>query len=287
MKKIQKKIKLLILLIIIIVGGAGFCYFENNNIVVTKFEYKNSKVPQEFDNFSIVQISDLHNKEFGQDQKNLIDKVKGISPDIIVITGDLIDRRRYDLETAMEFVNQAVQIAPVYYVSGNHEAWSGKYEKIKEQLISVGVNVLEDDCTEINRGESIISLLGASDPDFLTSNYIDGTNLSNMVSTLEKWKDKDEFKILLSHRPELLDLYAANNMDMVFTGHAHGGQFRIPFVGGLVAPDQGLFPKYDSGEYVQDNTTMYVSRGLGNSIIPVRIFNRPEIIQVTLKIKNS
>ena len=220
---------------------------------------------------------------FGDEQDKLIGKVEDLSPNIIVITGDLIDRRRYNLEKAMLFINSAVKIAPVYYVSGNHEAWSGKYYEIKERLIDAGVIVMEDSKLDITRGNNSIKLLGLSDPDFLTSDYIDGTDTSKVEEKLKEWSEIEGFKILLSHRPELFDLYSENNIDMIFSGHAHGGQIRLPFVGGLVAPDQGLFPKYTAGSYTSNTSTMYVSRGLGNSLFPVRVFNRPEIISVTLK----
>lgn len=260
-----------------------FLYWQNNDIVVTEFEYKNGKIPAEFDGFSIVQVSDLHNKQFGKNQQKLITEIERANPDIIVITGDLVDRRKYNLETSMEFVNQAVKYAPVYYVSGNHEAWSGEYETIKDSLVKAGVTVLDDEETDITRGSSKISILGLKDPDFRTSSYIEGTDSRELEAQLQKWSHEESFKVLLSHRPEMFEFYMINNMDIVFSGHAHGGQFRIPFLGGLVAPDQGLFPKYSGGRYEGENTTMFLSRGLGNSIIPVRLGNRPELIKVTLK----
>jgi len=260
-----------------------FCINQNNSITITKIDYENNKIPQEFEGYTIVHISDLHNKAFGKKQERLLKKIRRSSPDIIVITGDLIDRRNYDLDTAMIFAKGAIEIAPVYYVSGNHEAWSGDYENISKQLRNVGVHVLDDTKAEIVKGKGTLEILGLSDPDFLTSSYIDGTNLSHLKETLINLGDDSVFQILLSHRPELFDLYAGENMDLIFSGHAHGGQVRLPFVGGLVAPDQGLFPKYTSGSYIQKKSTLIVSRGLGNSIIPLRLFNRPEIIVVTLK----
>lgn len=280
--KKQKYISLIILFIIFV-----FVIWQNNSSTTTASDYSSSKIPLEFNNFTIAQISDLHNKRFGFKQSRLLKKLDTASPDIILVTGDLIDRRKYNLDAAMVFIKGALRIAPVYYVSGNHEAWSGQYSEIKENLQEAGVIVLDDAKTELARGDSSIIISGVSDPDFLTSSYIEGTDTSSMEEVLKKWSDIDEFKILLSHRPELFNLYVENNMDLIFTGHAHGGQFRIPFIGGLVAPDQGLFPKYTSGSYIKNNSTMYVSRGLGNSIIPVRIFNRPEIVVVTLKAGKS
>jgi predicted MPP superfamily phosphohydrolase len=276
--KKQKYILLIILLAMFV-----FVIWQNNSITTTAFDYSSSKIPVEFNNFTVAQISDLHNKRFGFKQSRLLKKLEAVSPDVILVTGDLIDRRKYNLDAAMDFIEGALRIAPVYYVSGNHEAWSGQYSVIKENLQEAGVIVLEDAKAELTRGGSSIIISGVSDPDFLTNSYIEGTDTSSMEEVLKKWSDMDEFKILISHRPELFDLYVENSMDIIFAGHAHGGQFRMPFIGGLVAPDQGLFPKYTSGSYVEDNSTMYVSRGLGNSIIPVRMFNRPEIVVVNLK----
>ena len=274
------------ILIIIVVLIAFFIFFiwQNNSIVVSNFDYKSSKVPKGFNKFKIVQISDLHNKVFGKKQFKLLEKVENLSPDIIIITGDMIDRRRYNLKKAMYFIDKAVKIAPIYYVSGNNEAWSEKYFEVKERLINAGVYVIDDERIEVKKNNSVINILGLSDPAFITSSYIDKTDTSKMEEHLMSWSMIEGFKILLSHRPELFDLYSSNNINIVFSGHVHGGQIRIPFVGGLIGPNQGFFPKYDSGSYINDKTTMFVSRGLGNSLFPVRIFNRPEIISVTLKV---
>lgn len=279
----SKKLKIVLTIIIFFLGSIIFCIYENNSIVITKSNFSSQKITSDFDGFTIAQISDLHNKLFGDDQAKILNKLKSISPDIIVITGDLIDRRKYNLDIAMTFISGAVKIAPVYYVSGNHEAWSGDFPLIKKSLVEAGVNVLDDIVVELTKGKTSIDIIGLSDPDFLTSDYIEGTNTSKTIEQLKQWVMGKNFKILLSHRPELFDLYSENSMDLVFTGHAHGGQIRIPFIGGLIAPDQGIFPKYSSGSYSKDSTTMFVSRGLGNSIFPVRVFNRPEIVVVTLR----
>ncbi len=260
-----------------------FCIYQNNSIVISKFDYKNPAIPNGFNGFKIAHISDLHNKAFGGGQVRILTKLKGISPDIIVVTGDLVDRRRYDLDTAMMFITGTVELAPVYYVSGNHEAWSGSYPHIKEQLVKAGVHVLDDTKTELIKGKDAISIMGVKDPGFWTFSPISGEGTKNVAEELNKWSKTEGFKILLSHRPELFDLYCENKMDLIFAGHAHGGQIRMPFIGALIAPDQGIFPEYTWGSYEKDISTMFVSRGLGNSIIPLRVFNRPEIIMVTLK----
>lgn len=261
---------------------SGYLFWGNNSIQISEHEYTNQEVPAAFDGFTIAQISDLHNKNFGEFQDKLIDELAEIDPDIILITGDIIDRRHYDLEIALDLVKGAAKIAPVYYVTGNHEAWSDQYEITKTWLIEKGAIFMDDRDVILKRGEAGIKLCGVSDPDFLTTTYEQGNDVSKITKQLATWKKDDSFNILLTHRPELFDLYADNNLDLVFAGHAHGGQVRIPFIGGFVAPDQGFFPKYISGPYEKNGTTMYVSSGLGNSLIPVRINNRPEILVVTL-----
>lgn len=280
-----KKAKKWMILIFIILITMIFIVWQNNDIVTTQIDYSSSELPQDFNGYKIVHISDLHNKNFGNDQSRLLNKIKKTSPDIIVITGDLIDRRKYDLETAMVFIKGAVEIAPVYFVSGNHEAWSGEYENIKSNLTNAGVEVIDDRKVEITKGDSSIEMLGLSDPAFLTNSHRHGMNSSRLEDDLEKLSEDTVFQILLSHRPELFDIYAKQKVDIIFSGHAHGGQFRLPFSGGLFAPGQGFFPEYTSGIHMKEKSALVVSRGLGNSMMPIRIFNRPEIVVVTLENK--
>lgn len=260
-----------------------FCIWQNNHIVISNFSYKSERISDEFNGFKIVHISDLHNKLFGKNQKYLLKKISSLAPDIIVVTGDIIDRRRYDLETALIFIEGAMELAPVYYTSGNHEAWSGKYEDIGEKLIDYGVIVLDDKKVEISRNNDKIEVLGLTDPAFLTSSYMRERDTDRLEEYLKLLKNDSSFQILLSHRPDLIDIYSREKIDMIFSGHAHGGQIRLPGIGGIVAPDQGFFPKYTSGSHTMENSTMYISRGLGNSIVPIRVFNRPEIVAVILE----
>jgi predicted MPP superfamily phosphohydrolase len=265
-----------------IIAFSVWVYWGNTSIQTTQIKISSKKIPSYFDGFTIVQISDLHNAEFGDNQSRLLNAVKNASPDIIAITGDLIDSRRTDVAKAMEFIDGAVKIAPVYYVTGNHESRTEEYAKLKEQMTKAGVVILEDEGTTIKCGKASIHLLGLNDPDFTETD--DAYESAAMINAKLKdmLSENNEYTILLSHRPELFDVYAANNIDLVLSGHAHGGQFRLPFIGGLVAPNQGLFPKYSEGMYEKDQTKMVVSRGLGNSIIPVRINNRPELVVITL-----
>lgn len=275
----SKKLFLNIISILLIIV---FFIFQNNFISTRVIDYYSKGLPQAFEGLTIVQISDLHNKEFGKNQKRLIKELKKTQADLIFITGDLIDRRQFNLSIALSFVEKAAEIAPIYYVSGNHEAWSLKYDEIKNELDKLNVTVLDNHKTVITIEGADIEILGIKDPAFY-ENQVDQYYINFEISkNLEILSDSDNFKILLSHRPELFDLYSQANIDLIFSGHAHGGQIRLPFIGGLFAPNQGLFPQYTSGSYKKVNSTLIVSRGLGNSIFPLRIFNTPEIVKVVL-----
>ena len=256
----------------------GNAALELNTYVITS-----SRLPEVFNGYRIAQVSDLHNGEMGKDNENLLSVLSEAKPDIIAITGDLIDSRRTDVAIALRFAEEAMKIAPCYYVTGNHEARVSEYEELKRGLTQLGIVVLEDDWVCLEKNGKTITLLGVDDPSFQTD-YLFGDSALVLKSKLQKLTNNDDsYTILLSHRPELFSVYAESGVDLVLSGHAHGGQFRLPFVGGLVAPNQGLFPKYDAGIYSEDNTNMIVSRGIGNSIIPFRINNRPEVVLIKLK----
>ena len=255
----------------------------NTALEVNSYVIQSNKIPKSFSGFRIVQVSDLHNAEFGEGNEQLLSLIQDQSPDIIVITGDLVDSRNTDIEIALEFVRGAVKIAPVYYVTGNHEARITEYAELKNGLEQAGVTILENEKLKLERAGETITLMGVDDPSFRTD-YLFGDAQTVTASVLDDLMDgNDGYTILLSHRPELFTTYVACGVDLVFTGHAHGGQFRIPFVGGLVAPNQGFFPEYDAGLYTAETTNMLVSRGVGNSMVPVRINNRPELIVVQLE----
>mgnify|MGYP003292605593 CR=1 FL=1 len=245
----------------------------NTALEVSTFVIEDEKLPSAFDGFRIAQVSDLHNGDLWE---HVIEELEEIQPDLIVLTGDLIDSSKTDVAAALAFAERATDVAPCYYVSGNHEAWSpGDWEELRAGLVQTGVLVLEDEKIALEREGEAVKLLGLRDPAF-------GSNLATVLEALTA--GEDGFTILLSHRPERLPVYAEYGVDLVFSGHAHGGQFRIPFLGGLIAPDQGLFPEYDAGRYELGDTTMLLSRGVGNSIIPLRLNNRPEILVAELKV---
>ena len=258
----------------------------NTALELNAYTISSERLPEAFDGYRIAHVSDLHNAEMGKSNEKLLDMLREAKPDIIAITGDIIDSRNTDIDIALQFTKAAMEIAPCYYVTGNHEARVSEYDELKAGLIEQGVVVLEDATTEISLDGDTITLIGVNDPSYQTD-YLFGDSETVMNGKLQEISDaENEFTVLLSHRPELFEIYADNNMDLVLSGHAHGGQFRLPFVGGLVAPNQGLFPKYDAGLYTEENTNMVVSRGIGNSILPFRFNNRPEVILIELKCTN-
>ncbi len=267
LKKIWKNIGLCTLAV------GAFLYWQDNSIVVTQMTH-HCNVPKAFHGYKILHISDLQNKMFGKNQEKLLYKAECTAPDIIVITGDLIDRNRTDLEAAMDAIHGLVKLAPVYYVSGNHEHQSGVYDDLTELLTAEGVTVLDNGKSIIRRNDDTITIMGLADKSV-------NPHYQSILRMMCKEQEND-FLFLLSHRPELFTEYAKYPIDLVCCGHAHGGQIRLPFIGGLFAPHQGFFPKYTTGMHTKNHTTMAISRGLGNSTFPFRINNRPELVVITL-----
>lgn len=254
---------------------------SNNWIQTTEYTISSEKLPAAFDGKKIVQVSDLHNATFGDKQKTLIEKVQKEQPDVIFITGDLVDSNRYDLEPALILVDALVQISDVYFVTGNHEIAVNKLDEIKQALADRGVVFLENEAVEWEAGGEAVQIAGIHDP--LMSNYRGEEEYTRKA--LAESGLTDEFTLLLAHRPEQFGVYVENGADLVFSGHAHGGQIRIPGIGGIFAPGQGWFPEMTKGVFEEEDTQLVVSRGLGNSGFPLRILNLPEIVSVTLEKK--
>ena len=279
----KKKFIFLVVVAIVLVVLVIWIAWGNTALELNTYTISSSKLPQSFDGYRIAHVSDLHNEEMGKDNEKLLAMLRNADPDMIAITGDLIDSRSTNVEIALNFIREAVKIAPCYYVTGNHEARVNEYDELKSGMESAGVIVLEDAQTEISLDGDTITLIGVNDPSYQTD-YLFGDSETVMNTKLEELHTENgEFTVLLSHRPELFDTYADHGLDLVLSGHVHGGQFRLPFIGGLVAPNQGLFPEYDAGIYTEGNTNMLVSRGIGNSILPFRINNRPEVILIELQ----
>lgn len=279
--------QLILIIFIVLILICLFCfylYFQNTKLQISNYDIVDSRIPREFNEFKIIQISDFHNPKSKTLTTDLISEIKKQKPNIIVLTGDLIDSKRTDIDIAINFIKSINDIAPIYFISGNHEASINDYQKLKELLEQNKVIILDNKTEILTLNDSQINLIGIDDP-----------NMSYHPSALDSEKikselvvtnyDKNNYSILLSHRPELFNTYVDTKIDLVLAGHAHGGQIRLPFIGGLVAPNQGFLPKYTSGKYIEDKTTMIVSRGIGNSIFPFRINNRPELVAIKLKNK--
>ena len=260
-------------LIVILIAGIGlllYGWWDTNRFDVRRMTIELDRLPHSFDGFTILQVSDLHNRTYGRDGMGMIRAIQDLSFDCIAMTGDLLDRhlpRRR--EKGYSFAREAVKWGPVYFVEGNHEWEIGGWQQIKTELTACGVRVLDNERISLARGGGSLDLIGIREE-----------------ATLEEMKRlacPDSCTVLLVHHPERLEEYAQTGVDLVLSGHAHGGQVRI-FGQGLYSPNQGIFPRYTSGIYVSGKTKLYVSRGAGNhSFIPPRVFNRPEIDLITLK----
>ncbi len=277
---------LIIFTIIIIVAFllAVWIAKQNKAIRLNEITIKNNRIPKSFSGYRIVQVTDLHNDEFGENNINLINKVKEGRPDIIVITGDFIDSRFTNIDVSIKVAKQLVKIAPTYYIAGNHESRLLEYPDFKKNLISMGITVLDNEQLKLQKDNEYIYLSGVTDIAFNDEYQIDEDDFKALKAHLSQIEfDNSVYTILLAHRPEFIDIYASTNVDLILSGHTHGGQACLPFIGGIFAPGQGLFPKYDSGIFnISDKTTMIISKGLGRSLFPYRINNNPEVVAIKL-----
>lgn len=255
-------------------------HYENNELIIRNISINSDKLPRKFSGCKILHISDLHIIKINLKHKKLIKSIKKEIPDFIVISGDIVDRRIYKEETTLCFIKEIVNIAPTYFVTGNHEVKSDNLKALVRKLKELGVRVLNGDKVELNINGDKINIFGIDD----YSNFKNEKEYVKELKQLANKLDNKIFNILLSHRPDKFKTYCYFNFDLIFSGHAHGGQVRLPLIGGIFAPNQGVFPRYTEGVYESGKSTMIVSRGLGNtSVAPIRIFNKPELVVVTLE----
>lgn len=266
----------LIILALITAAAAFLIKDSRDDLEISCYEVKSQKLPESFDGFKIVQLSDLHGAEFGEDGMELVEKVKELEPDMIALTGDFVTDEG-DLAAVEKLAARLVKLCPVYFISGNHEFGSGLAVKVRNILERAGVKYLSNEYLTISRGEDGILLGGVEDP----LAYADMLSPDELA---QKMNDAapDAFKILLGHRNYWMTEYPELPVDLIFCGHAHGGLIRIPGVGGLIGTDRRLFPDFDAGQFNNGRYTLIVSRGLGNSVPIPRVFNRPEIVCVEL-----
>lgn len=278
-KKYRGRGCLTALIVIALIASACALLIKNSSseLEISRYEVASEKLPESFDGFTIVQLSDLHGAQFGEDGMELVDKVRELSPDIIALTGDFVTDEG-DLEAVEKLAPRLTELCPVYFVSGNHEFGSGLAAEVRNIMEDAGVKYLSNEYLTISRGEDSVLLGGVEDPNA----YADMLTPDELAQKMNE-ASPSAFKILLGHRNYWMEEYPELPVDLVLCGHAHGGLVRIPGVGGLIGTDRHLFPDFVEGEFNNGNYTMIVSRGLGNSVPIPRIFNRPEIVCVTLK----
>lgn len=255
-------------------ASVPYFYRQNTDLTASHYVFRSPKVKGALEGFRITQISDLHNRQYGRDNCRLLALAEAQLPDLLVITGDLTDSYHTDLDKALDSAARLAKLAPCYYVNGNHEQRMSRerQEEFYRRLEQAGVTVLRNEAVVLGLGEGF-RLLGVDCSQGRTET----------LRELMRDRPAGELNILLSHKPHYAKYYEQAGVDLVLAGHAHGGQWRLPGVGGLFAPGQGPLPKYTAGMYRLGNTVMCVSRGLGNSSFPLRIENKPELVTVTLR----
>ena len=284
----KKRRKIMGWTLIMIVLAVIYYFLQLNWISVTTHVIHLDDLPKQFDGYKIVQLSDLHNQEFGYENERLIERINQIKPDIIVMTGDMLTNTREvstNGDVLIKLVESLNQQYPIYYVTGEHEEGlyyedrnkyqiDGTKEDYEEKLSQLGVTVLNDEQVTITRQDATINVYGLKE------------HLSGDIQIDKRLgqSNKEEVTILLSHRPTYFDDYTKWGADLIFCGDTHGGMIRLPVIGGILSAE-GFFPEYDGGLFRKENSVMVVSRGLGNNPIPLRINNRPEIVEVILKSK--
>ena len=275
---------IIIILLIISIPVVIILADSNIRLVTTEYVLTYDDLPGEFDGFRIVLLADLHGAEHGTNNERLVQRIREENPDIIAIAGDLIDRHQPghpvegQIEVAKTLVQQLVRLAPVYYVTGNHEWDSGMVRPLIEMLEENDVNVLRNQFRSISIGNDTIIIAGVDDP----NGPADMIKPGELIERIQKNENPD-FLIVLSHRNYNLRLYSDYGVDLVLSGHAHGGMIRLPFTDGLIGPQHELFPTYTSGVYTRGNTNLVVSRGLGNHLGWTRFLNNPQVVVVELR----
>lgn len=286
----NKKIIIIISLILIVV----FLYtYSIIKVDITRYTVKSDKISNQFDDYTIVQLSDFHSKGYKDTTGIIIKEIENINPDIIVMTGDMVS---FDMENIDEFQKLIKFLAsnyPIYYINGNHEELVDmlkpkEYSTFLKDIKDLGVTVLKNNCIELIKGEESINLYEINIPLdeesglYVTSEQLDDNYINDTLSNV----DENKFNILLAHNPLFIDNYSEWGADLVLSGHMHGGIIRIPIIGvGIASPEKDYFPKYDAGEFKIGDTTMIVNRGIGTSSSGLRIFNKPEISVITLESK--
>lgn len=271
----KKKIRITIIAVVLIALALYIIIgFGQTNLEVTEYTYHNAKVPKAFDNYKIVLISDLHHKKFGSHQSVLLEAIQEANPDLILLAGDIVDEDHSDMSSTEDFISGISTMAPIYFISGNHELLpeaESQYAQLEVLFNKYGVIDLDNSSVEITKGTDSIYLHGQQFRSFYVTKFLEPA-------------DKTKFNILMYHCSDYFNLISDYGYDIIMSGHTHGGIIRLPFVGGVIGNLGDFFPKYDGGYFIEDNCTLFSSRGLGDASIP-RFYNPPEVVVITLKCK--
>ena len=274
----MRRRKTAVLLVLTALLAAGFLLWGNCSLQTTETALVSPALPPAFDGLRIVELADLHGRVFGRGSRRLLAAVRRAEPDLICIDGDLFDEHT-DLAMLPPLLRGLCAIAPVYYVTGNHEWRVPGLRGILAQMRACGVTVLQDDWRVLRRGEDALIVAGTDDPCGLAERKTP----AELIADIRAEAGEAAFLLLLAHRNDQLPQWSALGVQAVLAGHCHGGVVRLPFVGGLFGTDRRLFPAWDAGLYRQGETALYVSRGLGYTNVHFRLFNRPEVAVIVLR----
>jgi predicted MPP superfamily phosphohydrolase len=256
-----------------IIGGGltmfSYLFFEVHSVVVKRYKITIKNLPSAFNGFTILHLTDLHSKEYGNNQQDIIGLINRENYDAVAVTGDLVDAGKPTTDPAIKLLSR-LKKKPIYFVPGNHDWWSNLI--IIKPLLDMGVRVLQNTHEKLTIDGQHVWIVGVDDP------YLE----KDMIETALKGIGDAAPKLLLAHAPNIYPSAIGEKIDLVMVGHTHGGQVRLPLVGGLIVPGQGLFPKWDYGLYNSESTSMIINGGLGESVLPLRFYNRPEIVLITL-----
>ena len=274
----MRRRKTAVLLVLTALLAAGFLLWGNCSLQTTETALVSPALPPAFDGLRIVELADLHGRVFGRGSRRLLAAVRRAEPDLICIDGDLFDEHT-DLAMLPPLLRGLCAIAPVYYVTGNHEWRVPGLRGILAQMRACGVTVLQDDWRVLRRGEDALIVAGTDDP----CGPAERKTPAELIADIRAEAGEAAFLLLLAHRNDQLPQWSALGVQAVLAGHCHGGVVRLPFVGGLFGTDRRLFPAWDAGLYRQGETALYVSRGLGYTNVHFRLFNRPEVAVIGLR----
>ena len=259
-------------------------YIDNTLIKVSKYEIKSDKIPKEFNNFKIVHLSDFHSYGIKKDNNKLLEKINDEHPNIIVMTGDMVNKYDRNFEKFLNLAETLSKKHDIYYIIGNHEVRLRKDDLsfIIQNLKNFGIKILSDEKITIMRKKDCINIYGVDIPLTYYKIINKPANVEEIINAVLNKCNEKEYNILLAHNPLYFEEYSKQNIDLTLSGHVHGGMIRLPFIGAILSPERKFFPKYSSGVYEINNKKLLVSRGLGHSKPGMRLFNKREIVSITL-----